>query len=73
MPSSSVIITLFSPPKMISPKPIRNSVMPMVAMNRMMSGCPTSGRSTTRSIETASRNITPSVSATLIHAGTPIS
>ena len=58
MYSASVIITLFSPPKMISPKPIRNSVMPMVAMNRMMSGWLTSGRSTTRSMATASRNMT---------------
>ena len=72
MPSSSVIITLFSPPKMISPKPMRNSVMPIVAMKRMMSGWPTSGRSTTRSMVTASTNMTPSVRITQIHAGTPM-
>ena len=58
MPSCSVIITLFSPPKMISPKPTRNRVMPIVAMNRMMSGWLTSGRSTTRSMATASMNMT---------------
>ena len=73
IPSSCVIITLFSPPKMISPKPIRNSVMPIVAMNRMMSGWPTSGRSTTRSTTTARTNMTPSVSATETQAGTPAS
>jgi len=38
MPSSEVIICLVSPPKMISPKPIRNNVIPMVAINRMISG-----------------------------------
>jgi hypothetical protein len=47
--------------------------MPIVAMNRMMSGCPTSGRSTTRSTVQASANITPSVPATAIQAGMPIS
>ena len=35
----------------------------MVAMNRMMSGWLTSGRSTRRSTATASTNITPMVSA----------
>ena len=71
MPSSCVIMRLFSPPKMISPKPMRNSVMPMVAMNRMMSGWLTSGRSTTRSMLQASMYMTTSVSGNASQAGTP--
>ena len=47
--------------------------MPIVAMNRMMSGWLTSGRSTTRSMATARRNMTPSVSGTASSAGTPFS
>ncbi len=47
--------------------------MPIVAMNRMMSGWLTSGRSTTRSIATARPSITASVPATAIQAGHPIS
>ena len=42
-------------------------------MNRMMSGWLTSGRNTTRSTATASRNITTRVSASATQAGTPFS
>ena len=45
--------------------------MPIVAMNRMMSGWLTSGRSTTRSIATASASMTKSVSGRASSAGTP--
>ena len=45
--------------------------MPKVAMNRMMSGWLTSGRSTTRSTAKASTNITTMVSASATKAGTP--
>ena len=47
--------------------------MPIVAMNRMMSGWLTSGLSTTRSMATASTNMTSSVSGTASSAGTPFS
>ena len=40
-------------------------------MNRMMSAWLTSGRSTKRSIATASNNMTPIVSASARKAGTP--
>jgi hypothetical protein len=48
-------------------------VIPKVAMKRMMSGWFTRGRSTTRSIVTASRNMTPSDRITASQAGTPFS
>ena len=47
--------------------------MPMVAMNRMMSGWLTSGRSTTRSMATARMNMISSVSGRASSAGTPFS
>ena len=47
--------------------------MPKVAMNRMMSGWLTSGRSTARSMVQASTNITAMVSASAMKAGTPAS
>ncbi len=43
--------------------------MPNVAMNRMMSGWFTSGRSTTRSTTTASTNITPMASSSASERG----
>jgi hypothetical protein len=48
-------------------------VIPNVAMNRMMSGWLTSGRSTTRSMLQASAYITPTVSTRASRAGTPFS
>ncbi len=46
-------------------------MIPIVAMKRMMSGWLMSGRSTTRSIPTARRNITTSVPAKATQAGSP--
>ncbi len=66
------IICFGLPPKISSPKPMRKYVIPNVAMKRMMSGWLTSGRTTTRSMVTASTNMTPSVRMTASSAGTPI-
>ncbi len=46
--------------------------MPIVAMNRMMSGWFTSGRSTSRSMPIANMYMTTSVSGTARSAGTPL-
>ena len=72
-PSSLVIIVFGSPPKIDSPKPIRNELSPIVAMKRMMSGWLTRGRRTTRSTVNASRNIMPIARITPSQAGTPSS
>ena len=49
------------------------NVSPIVAMNSVICGWLTSGRSTTRSVRSPSTIITTSVAGTAAHGGSPIS
>src|SRR2546427_1388371 len=60
-------------PQAISPKPSRKKLSPMVAMNRMICGWFTSGRSTIRSMAKASATMVRKVSPRARGTGTPFS